>query len=68
MHYFLGSRYSLINVAIEKLIDSKKVHEKFPDYNEVLNVVKQVHEREDLGFTEVDISNEGLYFSLLLSV
>lgn len=64
MYCFLGSRYTVINKAIEKLIDSKKIHEKFPDYSEVFNVIKQVQDRDDLGFNEIDISNEGLYFSL----
>ena len=41
-----------------KNLQIRKPCEKFPDYNEVLNVIKLVVERHDLGFHETGISKE----------
>ncbi|CAL1274753.1 unnamed protein product [Larinioides sclopetarius] len=49
-----GSRYEAINKAIEKLVNKRKAAEKFPNYKETLEKVKEVNESHQLGLTNRD--------------
>ncbi|XP_054715500.1 uncharacterized protein LOC129224977 [Uloborus diversus] len=47
-----GTRFTSINLAIERKINKQKSTEKFPNYIEILAIVKDVNDRENLGLNE----------------
>ncbi|GBL77978.1 Death domain-associated protein 6 [Araneus ventricosus] len=49
-----GSRYEAINKAIEKLVNKRKAAEKFPNYKETLEKVREVNESHQIGLTSRD--------------
>ncbi|GIY27932.1 death domain-associated protein 6 [Caerostris darwini] len=52
--HFEGSRYQSIDEAVERLVNKRKPYEKFPNYKEVLDLVKKKNEAEFLGLTSRD--------------
>ncbi|GFS72071.1 death domain-associated protein 6 [Nephila pilipes] len=49
---YAGSRYQSINKAVERLVNKRKPAEKFPNYVEILEIVRKKNEEEDLGICD----------------
>lgn len=58
--YFIGSRHGAFNKAIEKLINKRKPAEKFPNFNEVHNLLKKINEELQLALSSSEIFDAGI--------
>ncbi|GFQ65972.1 death domain-associated protein 6 [Trichonephila clavata] len=47
-----GSRYRSINQAVERLVNKRKPTEKFPNYIEILELVRKKNEEDNLGIAD----------------